>query len=94
MLRRGSAIVVVVEEEDAELETRFGEDEAVVERMEWKWLSQVGSAPRVAMDEIWMTRLGGVVDGGREGTGMVERISLRPSQPKDVRGGTAAEPGL
>lgn len=56
-------------------------EEAVVERMEWKWVSQVGDAPRVAMEETWMTSGGGVVVGE---VGMVERICWRPGQPKGV----------
>lgn len=84
MLRVGSGSFAALEglaKKDADGE----EEEAgfVWLRIKWKFLSHFGSVPRVAMEETWMTMLGGVGGVGvREGT--VERICWRPGQPNDV----------
>lgn len=54
------------------------------DRADWKVVSHVGAAPRVAMEEIWMMMCGGEVASVLSLMGMVDRISWRPSQPKDV----------
>jgi hypothetical protein len=55
------------------------------ERTDWKCISHVGDAPRVAMEDTWMTMWNGnavlLIVGSM---GIVESISWRPSQPKDV----------
>lgn len=64
------------------------------ESADWKVVSHVGAAPRVAMEEIWMMMCGDDVAFGLSLMGMVDRISWRPSQPKEVCFEGCAAPGF
>lgn len=76
------------EEEDGGMEVVEGVEDVEEglndDSTDWKCVSQASVGPSVAMDDIWMMMLGFDLLSSAEEMGILDSISRRPIQPKDV----------